>query len=140
LAALAATLELYDTPASAEQRIPLLGLLSTSADNLKIRAERLAPQMAAVGGIAGAEVVETRVPLGSRRVPGEELSSYAIALAPAAGTAADLAARLLAGTQGVAARAEQDRVLLDLRSIAPKYDLALIDAVTALAAPVEPVM
>lgn len=137
LAALAATLELYDSTASAEQHIPLLNLLSTSVDNLKLRAERLAPQMAAVNGIAAAEAVETRVPLATRRVASEELPSWAIALTPGNGSAADLAAQLLAGTQAIAARVEGERVLLDLRSVAPKYDLALVDAVTALGTPVE---
>jgi L-seryl-tRNA(Ser) seleniumtransferase len=137
LAALAATLELYESTPSAEQHIPLLSLLSTSTENLKLRAERLAPQMAAVGGIASAEVVETRVPLATRRVPGEELPSFAIALTPTGGSVAELAAQLLGGTQAIAARVDGDRVLLDLRSVAPKYDLALADAVTALASPVE---
>ena len=47
LAALAATLRLYRDPAKARRSVPLLQLLSTSVENLKGRAERLAPQMAA---------------------------------------------------------------------------------------------
>jgi L-seryl-tRNA(Ser) seleniumtransferase len=137
LAALAATLELHESTTSAEQHIPLLNLLSTSVENLKLRAERLAPQMAVVSGIAGAEVLETRVPVATRHVPGEELPSWAIALTPANGPAAELVAQLLAGTQAIAAGVEAERVLLDLRSVAPKYDLALVDAVTALGTPVE---
>lgn len=137
LAALAATLELHESTTTAEQHIPLLNLLSTSVENLKLRAERLAPQMAAVNGIASAEVVETRIPLATRRVPGEELPSWAIALIPTTGSVTELAAQLLGGTQAIAARVDAGRVLLDLRSVAPKYDLALVDAVTALAGPVE---
>jgi L-seryl-tRNA(Ser) seleniumtransferase len=138
LAALAATLELYESTASAEQYIPLINLLSTSVENLKLRAERLAPQMTAAGSIEAAEVVETRVPLAARKVAGEELPGWAIALSPTNGSPAELAAQLLAGTQAIAARIDAGRVLLELRSVAPKYDLALVDAVTALAAPIEP--
>ena len=116
----------------------MLTLLSTSVENLKLRAERLAPQMAAVTGIASAEVVETRPPLATRRVPGEELPSWAIALTPTSGAVSELAAQLLGGTQAIATRLDAGRVLLDLRSVAPKYDLALVDAVTALAAPSAP--
>lgn len=137
LAALAATLECYETTSSAEQRVPLLGLLSTSLDNLKLRAERLAPQMAAVSAIAAAEAIPTTVPLSVRRTPGEELGSWAISLQPATGTVGDLALQLVSGSQAIAARVENDRVLLDLRSVAPKFDLALVDAITALDRPAE---
>jgi L-seryl-tRNA(Ser) seleniumtransferase len=137
LAAVAATLELYETATTAEQQIPLISLISTSVDNLKLRAERLAPQLAAVAGIAAAEPVETRSPVAARQVSGEELLGWAIALVPASGNAAELAGQLLGGTQAVAARLEPSRVLLELRSVAPKYDLALVDAVMALSKPVE---
>lgn len=137
LAALAATLELYESTPSAEQQLPLLSLLSTSLENLKLRAERLAPQMGAVAAIEAAEVVETQVPLAARRIAGEELRSFAVALTPASGSAGDLAAQLLSGTQAIAAHIDVNRVLLDLRSVAPKYDLALVDAVAALAGPAE---
>jgi len=136
LAALTATLQLYEDPATAERSIPLLTLLATSVDNLKLRAERLAPQMAAVAGIA-AEAVETRGALATRRIPGEELPGWGIALRPESGSPAELAAQLLSGTQAIAARIENDRVVIDLRSVAPKYDLALVDAVTALATPAD---
>ena len=55
LAALEATLTLYRRPATAEQEIPLLSLVSTSTANLQHRAERLAPQLAACPAIRSAE-------------------------------------------------------------------------------------
>ena len=54
LAALAATLRLYRDQDTAEQTIPLLMLLNTPVENLKNRAERLAPQMAAAAAVASA--------------------------------------------------------------------------------------
>jgi len=91
--------------------------------------------MAAVSLIGAAEAVETKTPLAARAVPGEQLTGWAVALVPANGSAADLAAQLLTGTQAVAARVDESRVLIELRSVAPKYDLALVDAVMALASP-----
>ena len=55
LAALGATLRLYRDPQSAERSLPLLTLLSTPLANLKNRAERLAPQLAATQAVAAAE-------------------------------------------------------------------------------------
>ena len=57
LAALAATLRLYRRPDEALQAIPLLRLLSTSAENLQNRAQRLAPQLQATATVQQAEVV-----------------------------------------------------------------------------------
>ena len=57
LAALAATLRHYRDPEEAERSIPLLMFLSTPLDNLKNRAERLAPQLAACPAVASAEAI-----------------------------------------------------------------------------------
>ena len=59
LAALAATLGLSTDPAAAERAIPVLSLLATPLENLRNRAERLAPQMAATG-VGGVEVIVGR--------------------------------------------------------------------------------
>ena len=64
LAALAATLRLYQDPETAEQRIPLLILLTTSLENLRNRAERLAPQLAACAVVATAEPYQDTTFLG----------------------------------------------------------------------------
>jgi len=43
-----------------------------------------------------------------------------------------LAAALRAGTPPVVARAQQDRLLVDLRSVFPRQDIELVAAVEAL--------
>ena len=131
-AALAATLQLQGDPTAAEQALPLLRLLSTASENLQQRAERLAPQIAALG-IASAEPLAGRAALSSRRAAQEELPSWCVALTSTAHTAAELAQRLMTGTRPVASRVENDRVLLDLRTVSPKDDLELLDALAALA-------
>jgi L-seryl-tRNA(Ser) seleniumtransferase len=140
LAALTATLQLYEDEASVQRMIPLLSLLTTPTENLRLRAERLAPQFAAMTEVASAEPVQTRALLAGRRIPAEEIPSWGIALTPARGSAAELASQLLSGTQSIAVQVDGERVVINLRSVAPKYDLALLDAFAALASgPEQPV-
>src|SRR5207247_9061308 len=83
LAALAATLRHYRDPEEAERSIPLLSLLSTPVDNLKNRAERLAPQLAACPAIGSAEAIAGTTYLGGGSVPTQQLSTWCVALTPA---------------------------------------------------------
>jgi L-seryl-tRNA(Ser) seleniumtransferase len=132
LAALTATLQLYDDEGCALRTIPLLSLLSTPAENLRLRAERLAPQFAAMGAVARAEAVPSQAFLGGRRLPLEAVPSWAVAITPATGSPAEFAAQLLSSTQAIAAQVEGEQVVLNLRTVAPKYDLALIDAIATM--------
>src|SRR4029078_2101226 len=63
MAALTATLECYENPTTGIQQLPVWQCLTVSIDNLRNRAERMAPQLAQVDGIASAIPVETRSPL-----------------------------------------------------------------------------
>jgi L-seryl-tRNA(Ser) seleniumtransferase len=132
LAALAATLRLYRDPAKARHSIPLLQLLGTPTANLKLRAERLAMQMAAHPAIKQAEAVEDASYLGSDPVPSQKLATWCIGLEPASGTAETLAHKFRAGRPAVLSRVAGRRVLLDLRSVFPRHDLDLMVAVRSL--------
>jgi L-seryl-tRNA(Ser) seleniumtransferase len=132
LAALAATLRLYRDPQKARLSIPLLHLLSISAENLKNRAERLAPQAAATPAVREAEAISDVTQLGWGSIPTEELPTWCVAIRPAAMTAARLAAALRAGTPLVVGRVNKDRFLLDLRSVLPRQDTELLAALEAL--------
>jgi L-seryl-tRNA(Ser) seleniumtransferase len=132
LAALAETLRLYQDRERAEQSIPLLSLLSTSLANLQNRAERLAPQLAACAAIAAAEAVPGTAFLGGGSVPTQEISSWCVALTPVRGGLDALARSLRGGSPPVFGRIHKDRVLLDLRSVFPRQDLELVEAVQAL--------
>jgi L-seryl-tRNA(Ser) seleniumtransferase len=135
LAALAATLRLYQEPAAARQEIPLLQLLSTSPVNLKNRAERLAPQIAACPAVAGAEPVAASTYLEGVSIPARELPTWCIALRPSQGSAERLASALRTGRPAVIGRTEGDRLLLDLRAVFPRQDQDLVAAVCALSGP-----
>ncbi|MHB1033775.1 MAG: L-seryl-tRNA(Sec) selenium transferase [Pirellulales bacterium] len=138
LAALAATLRLYRDPAAARRAVPLLHLLGTSVENLKNRAQRLAPQLAAAPAIGKAEPVEDVTYLGGGSVPGQQLPTWCVALTPAQGSVDRLAAALRTGSPAVVGRVQQDRLLLDLRSVIPRQDQDLVAAVSAVGASGEP--
>jgi L-seryl-tRNA(Ser) seleniumtransferase len=111
LAALEATLQLYRDPERAVREIPVLAMLTVDEQTLRARADRLA---AAVGG----EVVDATARVGGGALPLLELAGPAVAVSRPGVSADDLAARLRAGDPPVIARIEDDRVLLDPRTLA----------------------
>ena len=137
LAALAATLRLYQDPETVEQRIPLLILLTTSLDNLRNRAERLAPQLAACAVVAAAEPCQDTTFLGGGSMPNQQIPTWCVALTPARDSVDSLATRLRKGHPAVCGRVQNDRLLLDLRSVFARQDSLLVKALQALG-PTEP--
>lgn len=133
LAALAATVRLYRDPDQARRRVPLLQLLSAPVDNLRTRAERLAPQMAACTAIASADAIDDVTYLGGGAVPAQQLATCCVALTPAEMSVDRLAARLRCGHPSVVGRVREERLYLDLRSVFPRQDLDLLAAVRGLA-------
>ena len=131
LAALAATLRLYQDPALAERSIPLLTLLATPLENLRHRAERLAPQMQATG-VAGIEVVSGQAFVGGGSLPNQSIATICLALPPATGSVDALAAALRTGMPAIVGRIQDGRLLFDLRSVQPRDDTGLVAAVEAL--------
>jgi L-seryl-tRNA(Ser) seleniumtransferase len=126
LAALTATLECYENPTSGIQQIPVWQCLTVSVDNLRNRAQRMAPQLAAAEGIATATPVEIRSPLAASIPDG--LPSYGIALSPADGDVDALDKRLQSARFPILGRIENDRIILDLRTVSPRQDTTLVDA------------
>lgn len=129
LAALAATLRLYRDLDQAINDVPLLQMLDTKADNLRNRAERLAPQMAAAEAISAASAVADVTFLGGGSVPTQQLATWCVALAPARLSVDQLARQLRLGSPAVVGRVKDGRLLLDLRSVPPRLDRQLVAAV-----------
>lgn len=134
LASLAATLQLYKDPDQAEQNIPLLTLLSTPLENLKNRAERLAPQLADAPPIASAEPRHDHTYLGGGSMPNQHIRTWCVAIQPAHDTVDHLAARLRNGLPAICGRVQNDTLLLDLRTVFPRQDGQIVQAIRALAA------
>ncbi|NLE38270.1 MAG: L-seryl-tRNA(Sec) selenium transferase [Pirellulaceae bacterium] len=125
----AATLDEMDSPDRARANVPLVQLLTASADNLKNRAARLAPQMAAADAIGRAEVVEAPGYLLGAPHPLGEMPGWAIALRPSGMAVEQLAKTLRDGNPAVFGYRLDDRLLLNLRAVSPQFDLELVERV-----------
>jgi hypothetical protein len=156
LAALGATLNLYHGEQLPVHQIPILQLLSAPLDNLRQRAERLAPLMQESDAIAEAMPLEADSPWchrGPEELPASGTSlppdvpsrsvdvssllapTWSISLRPAVEgpeAASRLFQSLQSGQRPVLARLAGDRVMLDLRSVFPRWDQTLVTAVTDL--------
>jgi L-seryl-tRNA(Ser) seleniumtransferase len=132
LAALAATLRLYGDEETARRDAPLLRLLDTSTENLENRAQRLAPQLAAAAVVDEAEPTATTTSLTGHALPQRGLPSWCIRLKPSGISATRLAAMLRQGAPPVIARVEDDRLVLDLRTVLPRQDMQLAAVFEAL--------
>jgi L-seryl-tRNA(Ser) seleniumtransferase len=110
LAALEATLRLYQDPERARHEIPVLSMLDIAPEKLAGRAAHLANRAG-----PGAEVVPCSGKVGGGALPLLELEGYAVALP---GQATGLARRLRLGEPPVICRIHEDRVLLDIRTVA----------------------
>jgi L-seryl-tRNA(Ser) seleniumtransferase len=110
LAALEATLALYRDPEHARAAIPVLAMLTADESALAARAERLA---AATGGA----VIRAVARVGGGALPLLELHGPAVALEAGAAGADALAAALRAGDPPLVGRIQDDRLLLDPRTL-----------------------
>jgi L-seryl-tRNA(Ser) seleniumtransferase len=104
LAALEATLALYREPETARREIPVLRMLTESADSIKQRALAL-----------GGEMIEGDSEVGGGSFPGAKLKTWLAGFADEA-----LAERLRRHDPPVIARVSGSRVLLDARTIFPE--------------------
>ncbi len=120
LAALEATLRLYLEPERALREIPVLAMLTTSADDIESRAQRLAGSLCESG--IDAMVVNSSASVGGGAFPTVEIPSFAVALNCNADSAEK---RLRLGEPPVIGRIAEGRLILDLRSVVPRDDGAL---------------
>jgi L-seryl-tRNA(Ser) seleniumtransferase len=127
LAALTATLDLYLTQSVAE--LPIWSMLGESAEAIAARARTWQVRLMERG--IKVDVVPAESTVGGGSLPGERLPTIALAITPGTGGAADLLRRLREHEPPVIGRIEQERVLLDPRTVLPDEDDALLDAVVA---------
>jgi L-seryl-tRNA(Ser) seleniumtransferase len=132
LAALEATLVEHQQGRAAE-RLPALRMLHASADELRARAEPFARALAAAVPALAPALVPGESAVGGGAAPDRGIAGVLIALAPGPGGPDVLARTLRAGSPPVVVRVAEDRVLLDLRTIRPDEEEALLAAVVAAA-------
>jgi L-seryl-tRNA(Ser) seleniumtransferase len=91
--------------------------------------ERRAQRLAAALGMPGASVAPTRATIGGGSLPEETIPSWALALRSKRASADALAAALRHAQPPVIGRIDDDWLLLDLRTVAPEQDDAVLAAV-----------
>ncbi|MBR9988791.1 MAG: L-seryl-tRNA(Sec) selenium transferase, partial [Gemmatimonadetes bacterium] len=134
LAALAATLRLYLGAEQARTEIPVLRMLTLAPAVIEERAARLAGQCT-VAGVA-ARVVPGSSAVGGGAAAAAVLPTSLVLLEPPGGSSSDEFERRLRGSRPcVVTRIVDDRVAIDLRTIAPEHDASLLLAIAAAAAP-----
>jgi L-seryl-tRNA(Ser) seleniumtransferase len=117
LAALAATLDLYQDTETAVRSIPVLAMLTLDAGELARRAEGLAalcPETVEAYTIPGESAV------GGGSFPGAVLATTLVAIRAGQLGPDGLALRLRLGDPAVVTRVAADRVLLDPRTLPPE--------------------
>ena len=107
--------------------VPALAMIRQTADQIRTRAEKL---VARVPGI-GAEVVPGNSVIGGGATPEQAIPTWLIAIS-CTGLAA-VEERLRAGDPPVVARIEENRLMLDLRTVLPEEEAELVKGLSAIA-------
>ncbi len=129
IAGLAATLRHY-LRGEALTKVPVWRMIATPVDDLERRSRRWAQACRRVG--VQARVVEGRSMVGGGSLPEESLPSRLLALGGDGTLDAEaLAKRLRTGNPPVVGRIERDTLLLDPRTVDPRQDRPLVEALKA---------
>ena len=128
LASLSATLVHY-LRGEAEQEIPVWRMISTPEGDLKKRATSWQS-----GLECPSAVTESRSAVGGGSLPGETLPSWVLSVDCQSTGAEEVMRRLRENNPPVVARIDEDRVLLDPRTVLPEEDGPLLDALRAAVA------
>jgi len=126
-AALEATLQEY-AAGRAHVTIPVARMISMTAGEIALRVETLAAELQ--GGDLVTAIIDGVSTIGGGSAPGSSLPTRLLALTHRAWSASALEARLRASDPAIIGRIEQDRVVLDLRTVAPEQDRVLLAALT----------
>jgi L-seryl-tRNA(Ser) seleniumtransferase len=128
-AALEATLAEY-AAGRAAATVPVQRMLTLTADDVRARARTLAAALNGAGWRA--EILDGASAIGGGSAPGVELPTSLVAIGKRGVTASALGEQLRRLVPPVIARIEEDRVLLDLRTVLPDEDERLARALMQL--------
>ena len=132
IAALEATLRLYLDTKKALQEIPVWSMITAVPEDLQHRAQSMAEKLAGRLDNISLEVIEGISRVGGGALPTAELPTFLLALKPLKGlTPSAVASNLRRGQPPVILRLQQDRLLIDPRTIKEKEEGDLIDALVA---------
>jgi L-seryl-tRNA(Ser) seleniumtransferase len=118
LAALEATLRLYIDPHKAMEQIPTLKMLTLPERALWLRCETMLPQIVeAINGEGSCEIIEAPATVGGGALPLTELPGWVIAISPTALSLNELTISLRRCEPPVIGRIQDDRFLVDPRTL-----------------------
>jgi L-seryl-tRNA(Ser) seleniumtransferase len=126
-AALEATLEAYATGRAATS-IPVVAMIAATRDEIAARARRLADALNKTGWTA--RVIDGHSTIGGGSAPGSRLPTALVELARQGIGADDLASRLRGLDPPIVARIENDRLVLDLRTVLSEDEPILTQLLT----------
>ena len=112
--------------------IPALRMLRVTEEELQHRAEHIARHLRISSPQLEIEVVESRSVLGGGAAPGSTLASRALAVRTGALSSDEMLRRLRQWAMPIIARVEDERVLLDLRTVEPSQDATIIAALESI--------
>jgi len=125
-AALEATLEEY-AAGRAAATVPVVRMIALTAGEIDMRARALAARLTSAG--LAAEVIDGVSTIGGGSAPGSALPTRLVRLTHASLNADTLLGRLREQDPPVIARIEDDRVVIDLRTVDPEDDETIVGAV-----------
>ena len=112
--------------------IPTLRMMRVSSDELRNRTEHLMRKLHIACPQLHIEVVESRSVIGGGSAPGSTLPSHVVAVSSASLSTDAIAEKLREWTTPIIARVEDGRVLLDLRTVTPEQEQALMEALAGM--------
>ncbi len=112
--------------------MPTLRMIRLSEDAVAQRAEHVARRLRGSSPTLDIEVIESRAVIGGGSAPGSTLPSRVLAIRSSALSADDMLARLRQWETPIIARIEDQRVLLDLRTVEPACDAVIAAALESI--------
>jgi L-seryl-tRNA(Ser) seleniumtransferase len=131
-AALEATLVEY-AAGRASVSVPVQRMIALRSEDIRARADSLARAIAAAGRWR-AEVIAGASTIGGGSAPGVELPTWLVAIDAGPTTPDALEERLRRSTPPIIARIEQDRLVIDVRTVLPEQDAIVAASLAHLAA------
>lgn len=110
--------------------IPALRMMRLPVEEIGRRAEEMRAQLTGIG----AEIIDGQSVIGGGSAPGSTLPTKLLGIAHSKRSADELAEALRHNSPPIIARVENDRVLLDLRTVFPDQDAVIAEALRRICA------
>jgi L-seryl-tRNA(Ser) seleniumtransferase len=127
LAALEMTLRIYQNEENALRAVPVLRMLAVPLDELRRRAEGLAARLRDVNGLS-VETSQDLAYVGGGSLPDQPMKTWVVEVVADGLGDSEFARRLRTGSPAVMARLRDSKLVLDVRTIFPAQERALVDA------------